>query len=214
MIDSYHTIATEVIGEFKDRGSKFLAYAYPIKSSDTLQEKISILKKEHFKACHHCFAFRLGIEGEHFRANDDGEPSGTAGKPILGQLIKHNLTDVAIVVVRYFGGTKLGVSGLINAYKQASIEALNTAEIIEKIVVDNYKLSFDYAHMGLVMETVKNMELAILEKHFETTAHIIIGIRKSKVTSELRMLKAKLLQKQLNEIEDKTIVPFCDIQIQ
>lgn len=212
MIDSFHTIQDEAIGEFKDRGSKFIAYAYPITDVDQLMVKLYALRKEHLKACHFCFAFRLGIEGKQFRANDDGEPSGTAGKPILGQLIKYNITDTAVVVVRYFGGTKLGTSGLINAYKQSTIEVLNDCKIIEKIVADHFKLSFDYGHMGKVMETVKTLNWKITEKHFEATAYIVIGIRKSEVLEQFRIFKAKLLNKQLEEITDKTQVEFCSIE--
>ncbi len=211
MNDSFHTIKEIAIGEFKDRGSKFIAYAYPITEVDQLMDKINILRKENLKACHFCYAFRLGIEGEEFRANDDGEPSGTAGKPILGQLIKYNLTNIAIVVVRYFGGTKLGTSGLINAYKQSSIVALENSNIFEEIVVDKFIISFEYGHMGQVMEAVKSLNWNIIEKHFEETAYITIGIRKSKVKEEFRLFKAKILKKQLEEITDKTKVPFIEI---
>ncbi|MFT7606590.1 MAG: putative YigZ family protein, partial [Saprospiraceae bacterium] len=147
MIDLYKTIVAPSIGEFKDRGSKFIAYAYPVYTEEEWQEHLNTVKKEHFKARHHCFAFRIGLDKNNFRANDDGEPSGTAGRPILGQIDSFELTNVFVVVVRYFGGTKLGVSGLINAYKNATIDAFQQATIIEKTVEDIYKISFHYALM-------------------------------------------------------------------
>jgi len=213
MKDSFFTIQEPQIAEFKDRGSKFLAYAYPIQDADEFLQQIGILRKEHLKACHFCYAYRTGMEGENFRANDDGEPSGTAGKPILGQLIKNELTDIGVVVVRYFGGTKLGTSGLINAYKQSTIEVLELSEKVEKIIVDEYRLTFDYGHMGQIMEVVKVLEFKIIEKYFQEIAYIIIGIRMSDVARQLKIFKAKVLQKQLEEITDKTEIPYCKIDL-
>jgi uncharacterized YigZ family protein len=134
MTDSYKTIKKESQGYFKDKGSKFLAFAFPVKSEEEIKEILTRLRKEHHSARHHCYAWRLGSEEITFRANDDGEPSSTAGKPILGQLLSFEVTNILIIVVRYFGGTLLGVSGLINAYKNAAADSLNNAEIIEKII--------------------------------------------------------------------------------
>ncbi len=132
MIDSYLTIEKNTEGLFKDKGSKFLAFAYPVEEEEEIKEYIQALKKEHYSARHHCYAWRLGAEKTHFRANDDGEPSSTAGKPILGQIQKNDLTNILIVVVRYFGGTLLGVSGLINAYRGAAADVINNSIIVEK----------------------------------------------------------------------------------
>ncbi|MEY4702986.1 MAG: hypothetical protein RIR96_883 [Bacteroidota bacterium] len=147
----YQTIEKESIAEFKDRGSKFIAYAFPTADTDAFKLRLSELKKEHPKAVHHCFAYRLGFSGETFRAFDDGEPSGSAGKPILGQIDSHQLTHVAIVVVRYFGGTLLGVPGLINAYKTASSLALQTVPFVQKPLLAHFVLEFDYLTMNDVM---------------------------------------------------------------
>jgi uncharacterized YigZ family protein len=144
MIDTYNTINATSKGLFTDRGSKFIAYAYPIQSEEEIKEYLEILKKEHWKAGHHCYAWRLGTDGNTHRANDDGEPSGTAGKPILGQLDSFEITDTLVVVIRYFGGTKLGVGGLINAYKSAAIDALKQVEIISKTIDNYYKIVYDY----------------------------------------------------------------------
>ena len=140
MKDTYNTITAASEGLFTDRGSKFIAYAFPIKSEEEIKEYLEEIKKEHWKARHHCYAWRLGIDGNTYRANDDGEPSGTAGKPILGQLDSFEITDTLVVVVRYFGGTKLGVGGLINAYKSAAIDALQQVEIISKTIDNYYKI--------------------------------------------------------------------------
>jgi uncharacterized YigZ family protein len=142
MIDHYKTIAGPSTGEFKDRGSKFFAYAFPVFTEEEWQEELEAVKKEHFKARHHCYAYRLGVDQNNFRANDDGEPSGTAGRPILGQIDSFELTNVLIIVVRYFGGTKLGTSGLINAYKLSAAAALDNATIEERLIEDVYTLGF------------------------------------------------------------------------
>ena len=147
MSDSYLTIADPTEGLFKDKGSKFLAYAYPVDNEDEIKELVQHLKKEHYSARHHCYAWRLGADKTHFRANDDGEPSSTAGKPILGQIQRLDLTNILIVVVRYFGGTLLGVSGLINAYREAAVDALEHAEIVEKLVEEIFWVEFDYLNV-------------------------------------------------------------------
>jgi uncharacterized YigZ family protein len=151
MTEYYQTIEKESMAEFKDRGSKFLAYAFPITNTTSFKTRLQDLKKEHPKAVHHCFAYRLGVSGDEFRSFDDGEPSGSAGKPILGQIDSKQLTDVAIVVVRYFGGTLLGVPGLIHAYKTASSLALQTVPIVQKPLLAYFTLEFDYLSMNDVM---------------------------------------------------------------
>lgn len=192
MTDTYRTIAAPSTGEFKDRGSKFIAYAWPVRSEAEALEYLEFLRKEHFKARHHCFAWRFEPDGNRFRANDDGEPSGTAGRPILGQIDSFSLTYVVVVVVRYFGGTLLGTSGLINAYREAAAEALRNAEIIECLVKDFYLLDFDYALLPDVMNAVKKLELEVLRQTFEDRGQIEIGIRQSETAATLLRFRAQL----------------------
>lgn len=201
MKDAYQTISSPSTGEFRDRGSKFLAYAFPVSNESDWQQYLEQVKKEHPKARHHCYAYRLGLDANNFRANDDGEPSGTAGRPILGQIDSFGLTNVFVVVVRYFGGTLLGTSGLINAYKLSTQDALQQADIIEKIVEDSIRINFDYAFMGEVMNAVKKMELNIVHQHFEETAYIEIAVRKSETEASLLRLKAILAKVSLEEAE-------------
>ncbi|HLP92396.1 MAG TPA: YigZ family protein [Saprospiraceae bacterium] len=192
MIDAYRTLSAASEGEFKDRGSKFLAYAWPVRSEAEALVHLEALRKEHFKARHHCFAWRFGPDGSRFRANDDGEPSGTAGRPILGQIDSFNLTDIVVVVVRYFGGTLLGTSGLIQAYKEAAAEALRHAEIKECLVKDHFLLDFDYALMPDIMNGVKKLELEVLQQSFDDRGQLEIGIRKSETEATLLRFKAQL----------------------
>lgn len=151
----YFTIEKPSQTEFKDRGSRFIAYAFPIATTDDFKKRLKELKEEHSKAVHHCFAYRIGTDGNSFRLSDDGEPSGSAGKPILGQIDSKNITNVAVVVVRYFGGTLLGVPGLINAYKTVTSLALQLTPIIEKQILVQYEMQFDYTLMNDVMIFVK-----------------------------------------------------------
>lgn len=175
--DTFLTIASVAEGLYKEKGSKFIAFAYPVNNEEEVKKLVQHLKKEHHSARHHCYAYRLGNEGEHYRANDDGEPSGTAGKPILGQLISHNLTNILVVVVRYFGGTLLGVSGLINAYKNSAIEAINQAEIIEKIIENFYQLEFGYPLQNSVMKVIKDHNLEIIKTAYDMNCKIEIAVR-------------------------------------
>lgn len=158
---TYTTIATTATAEFRDRGSKFLAYAYPLKHVEEVKSYIQALKAEHPKAVHHCYAYRMGIDGTVFRANDDGEPSGSAGRPILGQIDSAGVTNVLVVVVRYFGGTLLGVPGLINAYKTVTTEALAGVEKVERNLMFSLNLSFDYTIMNEVMTILKQFDAQI-----------------------------------------------------
>jgi uncharacterized YigZ family protein len=177
--DTYKTIKTPSEGLFKDRGSKFLAYAYPIEHENEIKPLVENLKKEHFKAVHHCYAYRLGLDRSNFRVNDDGEPSGTAGKPILNTLLSQEITNVLVVVVRYFGGTLLGVPGLINAYKSATIEALAVADIIEKTVNDVYNVSFEFVQMNDVMKVVKEFSLKIRNQTYDNQCTMELEFRKT-----------------------------------
>lgn len=202
MIDKYKTLQSSSTGEFKDRGSKFIAYAFPVYSEEAWQDHLEVIKKEHFKARHHCFAWRLGLDKNNFRASDDGEPSGTAGRPILGQIDSYELSNVFIVVVRYFGGTKLGTSGLINAYRAAATDALENAKIIEKTVEDIYKIDFDYALMSNVMNAVKKLDLEIVKQEFEALAFLKVAIRQSAIEETLKYLKAYIAKVRIEEVDD------------
>lgn len=181
MDDTYKTIEAPAQGLFKDKGSKFLAYAYPVTSENEIKEILAGLKKEHYAARHHCYAWRLGYEKLHFRANDDGEPSSTAGKPILGQIQSFDLTNILIVVVRYFGGTLLGVSGLINAYKNAAQDAINQAQVVEKLVEKNILIEFDYGVMNEVMKVFKDEKLQQIDPRFDLRCSISTFVRLSDV---------------------------------
>jgi uncharacterized YigZ family protein len=186
--DTYRTIENPSEGIFRDRGSKFLAYTYPINSESEIKGIVASLKSEHPKANHHCWAMRLTIDRSVFKLNDDGEPSGTAGRPILNTLLSKDLTNILIVVVRYFGGTLLGVPGLINAYKMATEEALTHAAIIEKTVNDVYTISFGYLQMNDIMRLIKDSDLLILNQQFDNDCTIQVSIRKMQVNTVLDKL--------------------------
>jgi uncharacterized YigZ family protein len=177
--DSYQTIESASEGFFKDRGSKFLAYAYPIYSEEDTKPLLADLRELHPKAVHHCYAYRLGLDRNHYRANDDGEPSGTAGRPMLNTLYSKDLTNILVVVVRYFGGTLLGVPGLINAYKTATEEALSQAQIITKHISDEYEILFPYEAMNEVMKVVKSNNLDVLQQQFEMECKLVVLVRKT-----------------------------------
>nr|WP_321486379.1 YigZ family protein [uncultured Draconibacterium sp.] len=179
MEDQYKTIETPSTGYFKDKGSKFYSYAYPLKDEEEVKDLVAALKKEHHSARHHCYAWRLGTEEIRTRANDDGEPSSTAGKPILGQLQSYDVTNILVVVIRYFGGTLLGVSGLINAYRAATIEALNNADILSKLIEIQYELKFEYAMLNTVMNKLKQENYDIVTTDFQESCRLIFKARKS-----------------------------------
>ncbi len=182
MEDTFKTIETASKGYFKDKGSKFFAYAYPVKTEEEIKEILTTLRKEHHSARHHCYAWRLGTEEIMFRANDDGEPSSSAGKPILGQLLSFEVTNTLIVVVRYFGGTLLGVSGLINAYRTAAAEALNNSTISTKLIENRYELHFTYNELNDVMQIIKQENLTIESTKFEEKCSLIFLVRKSEAS--------------------------------
>jgi uncharacterized YigZ family protein len=187
--DTYYTIETGVEGIFRDKGSKFIAYAYPFKDESKLKDIIAELKAMHPKARHHCWAYRLTPDRNVFRLNDDGEPSGTAGRPILNVLLSKDITNVLVVVVRYFGGTLLGVPGLINAYKTATLDAMTNAEIVEKTVNDVYRVAFEYLQMNEVMRILKEEQVAIVDQHFDNNCVIKIEIRKLQVNIVMKKME-------------------------
>ena len=164
--DSFKSISGVSEGLFKDNGSRFIAKAYPVETEDEVRQIVSSLKKEYHDARHHCYAYRLGYKADVFRANDDGEPSGSAGRPILGQIDSRGLSDVLVVVVRYFGGIKLGIPGLIRAYKTSSDDALSQAEVVEKIAAVNYRVEFGYLAMNFVMKVLKDMKIEAGDQQF------------------------------------------------
>lgn len=186
----YNTIEQTAMAEFKDRGSRFIAYAYPAQSIDQCKKFVAQLKKEHPKAVHHCFAYRLGVDGVTFRVSDDGEPSGTAGRPILGQMDSKELTNVLVVVVRYFGGSLLGVPGLIHAYKTATSLALQLTPQIQKAVELNYEINFDYHQMNEVMLLVKHYNCSVVEQTAQLFIQLHIGIPKNRLDEVLEKLGA------------------------
>ena len=185
----YKTIAKEGFAEFKDRGSRFLAYAYPIESVDDFKAKLAALKKEHPKAVHHCFAYRIGLDNLLFRVSDDGEPSGSAGRPILGQIDSKGLTNVMIVVVRYFGGTLLGVPGLINAYKTAAALALQVTPEVEKAVEKNYRIHCTYDLLNDVMTILKQVSCSIHNVEQSLFCDVHAGIPLNRLDAVLHKIK-------------------------
>ncbi|SER77617.1 IMPACT family protein [Pedobacter rhizosphaerae] len=183
--DTYKTIESNAEGIFRDKGSKFIAYAYPIRTEEEVKPILLNLRAEHTKARHFCYAYRLSPDRSVFRINDDGEPSGTAGRPILNCLLSEDVTNVLMVVVRYFGGTLLGVPGLIAAYKNASIEALKSATIVNKTVNDLYQIEFDYLQMNDVMRLVKEEGLMVLSQNFDTHCVLKFEVRKAQLNQVL-----------------------------
>jgi uncharacterized YigZ family protein len=187
--DIYKTIKNPAEGVFRDRGSRFLAYAYPVTEQDEIKPILDQLRKEHHDARHHCYAYMLGNERSVFRSSDDGEPSGTGGRPILGQINSFEITNVLIVVVRYFGGTLLGVSGLINAYRSAAESAIQNSEIIECTLKEYYEIKYPYDSMNAVMKILKEEELSQFEQIFDTLCSIKISIRASAKEKVLKRLE-------------------------
>jgi uncharacterized YigZ family protein len=187
--DSYLTVKQPAQGLFKDKGSKFIGYIFPIQSAEDVKGILAELKAEHPKARHVCWALRLSTDRSVFRVNDDGEPSGTAGKPILNTLLSANLTQVCVAVVRYFGGTLLGVPGLIHAYKEASLAAIKEAEIIEKTIKDRYQIHVPYTQLNKVMKILKDENITILAQDLDTECSLIIEIRQQFVLKIITLLE-------------------------
>lgn len=175
--DTYLSIASCSEGLFKDNGSRFIALAYPVRTEQEVKDIVSLLRKEYHDARHHCYAYRLGHDGAIWRASDDGEPSGSAGRPILGQIDSQKLSDVLVVVVRYFGGIKLGIPGLIRAYKTSTADALESAEIVEKIAGHWYKLEFPYENLPAVMKVLKDMDLQQKNQSFMNDCSLEVFVR-------------------------------------
>lgn len=188
MEDVFKTIEGQAEGIYKEKGSRFIALAYPVTREEEIRDIIAGLKEKYYDARHHCYAWRLGAAKTHFRANDDGEPSSTAGKPILGQIQSNDLTNILIVVIRYFGGIKLGVSGLINAYREAAADVLRNAVIIEKTVDEQLRIHFSYMVMNDVMKIVKEEEPEVLERNFEMECDMLLSIRQK----DMPALRARL----------------------
>lgn len=189
--DTFKTIAQTSEGLYKEKGSKFMAFAYPVDNENAVKEIVANLKKEYHDARHHCYAYILGPDKSAFRLNDDGEPSGTAGRPIYGQLLSKDVTNVLVVVIRYFGGILLGTSGLINAYKTAAKDALDNNTIVEKTIDEKYRVSFDYTEMNSVMKLLKDPYVQILGQTFDERNQIDFSIRRreaDRITTALKKL--------------------------
>ena len=184
----YQSIESPSVAEFSDRGSRFVALAFPVLSIDSFKQILNDVKKEHPKASHHCFAYSIGTEGMTFRVTDAGEPSGTAGRPILGQIDSKGLTNICVIVVRYFGGTLLGVPGLINAYKSAASMALQLTPAIRKAVEVSYELQFDYTVVNDVIKTIKRFNCSIIKQEMQLFCIYEIGVPKINEMDCLRLL--------------------------
>ena len=194
--DTYLTLEAPAEASGRERSSKFLAFAYPVAGEQEIRLRLDALRKRYYDATHHCYAWRLGPHGETFRANDDGEPSSTAGKPILGQLLARGVTDTLVVVVRYFGGTKLGVPGLIAAYRESAAAALDSARIVERTVDRRIEATFSYAAMNDIMRIVKEERPVVERQAFDNLSTIVLRIRES---------RAERLIERLRKVEGATI---------
>ena len=186
--DQYRSIAAPSEGLFKDNGSRFIALAYPVETEEEVKTIVAGLRKEYHDARHHCYAYRLGYKGDVWRASDDGEPSGSAGRPILGQIDSLGLSDILVVVVRYFGGIKLGIPGLIRAYKTSTADALSSAQIIDKIASRHFRLQFDYLSMNAVMKVLKDMDLPQRAQEFGESCSLQTTVRLAAVEDFLKRM--------------------------
>lgn len=189
----YSTIESIENVLYKDKSSKFIGFAYPVKNEDEIKEKLTILKNSHPKATHHCYAYRLGLDKNNYRANDDGEPAGTAGKPILGQLDSFGVTNTLLVVVRYFGGTKLGVSGLIDAYKECAKLTLNETKLVEQKVLFYYEIKCDYTCINKIYQIISHAKATIVEQNLDNQSSFIITVEQDKK----EMLETKLIDERM-----------------
>ncbi|MCX6270535.1 MAG: YigZ family protein [Bacteroidetes bacterium] len=194
--DTYRTLTERTTGIYREKASKFIGIAMPCTSEEEVKELLKAIKKEYFDASHHCYAYQLGFDKSVYRVNDDGEPSGTAGKPIFGQIQSFDLTNALVLVIRYFGGTKLGVSGLINAYRTASREALSQATIVERMVMDHYRLTFTYGMLNEVMKFAKEKHLGILTSDFNLECILDFSVRRR----DSEQIQSALKKKQGIEI--------------
>ncbi|HVU93931.1 MAG TPA: YigZ family protein [Puia sp.] len=198
--DFYTTVAKSGTAEFKDRGSKFIGYVFPVASAEEFRERLNDVKKEHPKASHHCFAYRLGLDGNTWRVSDDGEPSGTAGRPILGQIDSKALVNTLVIVVRYFGGTLLGVPGLINAYKTAATLALQTTLLVQKPVEKEFLVQFDYTQVGEIMNLVKQYNCRIVRQEMQLFCNMTIAVPRNRILE---------VTYKLQEIRDVELSPVA-----
>ena len=198
--DIYNTVARSATGEYKEKGSKFIAYAFEVHSLEEFKSGLEKIKKEHFKARHHCYAYAIGPGHELYRYNDDGEPSGTAGIPIYNQIKSFDLTNVAVIVVRYFGGTKLGVSGLITAYKTAAKQALLNAGTVTKYIEKQITVKYDFKYTGAVMKVINNSGLKILSNQYGTMAETKVMLRISQVETFKKSIMAAILDRSIQDI--------------
>ena len=196
--DEYTSIAAPSEGLFKDNGSRFIALAYPVETQEQVKEIVSALKKEYHDARHHCYAYRIGYKGDLFRSNDDGEPSGSAGRPILGQIDSLGLSDVLVVVVRYFGGIKLGIPGLIRAYKTSTADALDSAVVVTKTACRHFLLKFDYLDMNGVMKVLKDMDLPQRAQSFAQDCSLETSVPLSEVEDFLKRLPDACISEEIN----------------
>ncbi len=192
MADLYRTIQNPAEGLYKEKGSKFLAFAYPVSTVEEIKERINYLQKQYHDARHHCYAWRLGADMERYRVNDDGEPSGSAGNPIFGQIQSRELTDILVVVIRYFGGTLLGVGGLINAYRSATSDSFDQARIVELKVYKLINVQFEYPQMNSVMKVIKELDLSFENQEFDLNCSLTLKVWKRKmdrVWAQLSLIK-------------------------
>lgn len=199
-VEQFTTLAASVEAEFKDKGSRFLAFAYPVQTETAIRQEVLYKREQHHKARHWCYAWRLGVDGNRFRANDDGEPAGSAGRPILGQIDSAELTNVLVIVVRYFGGTLLGVPGLIHAYKTVTALALQSAEKIQQDVCRQLQLSCDYAHLHEAMRWCKQQQVTILSQDLQQHCQLEVSLPLARFQSglvalqQLRTIDVKLIE--------------------
>ena len=198
MLTRFYTLSTPTSGEYKEKGSKFLAFAFPVSNEDEIKEALASLRKEYFDARHHCYAYITGLNDQSYRANDDGEPNHSAGDPILGQIRSYELTNCLVVVVRYFGGTKLGVAGLVNAYRTAAADALDKIEKKELLVTKQISLSFGYDQLGIVERWVEEFQMEVIERDFTTSC----------------VIHAKIPAEYVETLTDRmTEFPFIDLKV-
>ena len=193
--DFFYTIEKDATAEFKDRGSKFIGYAFPVSSVDGFSEKLNEVKKLHPKATHHCFAYRLGLDGNTFRVSDNGEPSGSAGRPILGQIDSKELVNVLVIVVRYFGGTLLGVPGLINAYKSAAALALQMTPLVQKPVEQELIVQFDYTQLNEIMRVIKQYNGRVVRQEMQLFCSMTLAVPRN------RSMEIQYILKELRNVE-------------
>ena len=196
--DKYRTVNAIAEGLYKEKGSRLISFIYPVKTEEEIKDILTEIKTKYYDARHHCYAYCLGANRERFRANDDGEPSSTAGKPILGQIVSNDLSNVLVVVVRYFGGIKLGVSGLIQAYRDAAANAILHAEIVERTVDEEIRIRFTYVVMNDVMKVLKEEEPEVLSRNFEMECEMTLSIRQK----DMPRLKERLLKIESLAIEE------------